>query len=133
MQCVDRPSTCALQSSAACGGRDGAGGLSDNFQAFPCARCCERPAALGGSNAAATCSISATEQRRTCAYRRSSDAKHDWSRLRDEEALTPALHACPGSAIFLRDWLKLVCPDADLPADGFIPERKATACPKWTP
>jgi len=36
-------------------------------------------------------------------YRRSSDAKDDWFRLRDEEALTPALHACPGSAIFLRD------------------------------
>jgi ferredoxin len=40
-------------------------------------------------------------------YRRSSDAKDDWFRLRDEEALTPALHACPGSAIFLRDWLIL--------------------------
>jgi hypothetical protein len=65
-------------------------------------------------------------------YRRSSDAKDDWFRLRDEEALTPALHACPGSAIFLRDWLNFVS-GRHLPMGGFTPEREATACPKWPP
>ena len=56
-------------------------------------------------------------------YRRSSDAKDDWFRLRDEEALSPALHACPGSAIFLRDWLNFVCPDATCRRMASHPER----------
>jgi hypothetical protein len=64
-------------------------------------------------------------------YRRSSDAKDDWLRLRDEQALTLALHACPGSAIFLRDWLNFVS-GPTCPADGVTPEREATACPIWT-
>ena len=65
------------------------------------------------------CNFSFPSGRSTASVRRWSAEPVSWL----PQALSPALHAGPGSAIFLRDWLNFVCPDATCRRMASHPER----------
>ena len=58
-------------------------------------RCSAKGSSASRSKCSATCSTSATARRRICPTCSAPDAKDDWLRLRDEEALTHRRHRPP--------------------------------------